>query len=73
MEEDADEEVGSVDERGNFRLYRNLTAEDVGGNIGTIVAAILETSSDGFVSMTTYESNDEARVAWDEIVNDLEG
>ena len=69
-----DQEIGEVEFFGYYALYTNLhvdpeLAELAGSDIA---AAILNTSSLGFVSATYYRTYDEAMSDWQELEKDYE-
>ncbi len=59
----ADEDMGDTETFGHYQLFTGLDSGEF-GDLGNIVAAILETTSQGFVGAAYYTTEAEARAAW---------
>ncbi len=63
LEWGADEDMGDTETFGYFQLFTDLNSGEF-GDLGNIAAAILETTSQGFVGAVYYSTEKEARAAW---------
>lgn len=69
-----DESIGDADTFGHYMLFTDLDKDtETFGDLGGIVAAILETSSQGFVTGHYYENEQEALQDFSRLSDDWQG